>query len=316
MNPICFYHKSDLDGICSAAIVKHFIPDCELYGIDHGDVFPWDKVENSYSSRKVYMVDFSLPVYNMERLNNISRLTWIDHHKTAIDSLSETHILGLQSIKYSGCELTWIAFHAPCLLTDTESVINNFFNNKYAINKIVQLLGRYDIWDKTNIKLWNDKIVPFQYGIRSDKDIFDPCSKLWTTLLFDSHTKTSKYVKDGNNILSYLKSQNQKIAQDGAFEYCLFPNGGPYKQEDIYLNTGWQCICLNTPLFSSQSFDSVYDESKYDIMMPFAKLKNGKWKVSLYSTHEYVDCGLIAKKYGGGGHKGAAGFICDKLPWD
>ena len=37
--------------------------------------------------------------------------------------------------------------------------------------------------------------------------------------------------------------------------------------------------------------------------------------VSLYSTREDVDCGAIAKSLGGGGHKGAAGFICDELPW-
>ena len=44
MTPICFYHRADYDGVCSAAIVKKFVPDCELYGIDYGDPFPWDKV--------------------------------------------------------------------------------------------------------------------------------------------------------------------------------------------------------------------------------------------------------------------------------
>lgn len=36
MNPICFYHKADLDGVCSAAIVKHFVPECEQ--------LPWVKL--------------------------------------------------------------------------------------------------------------------------------------------------------------------------------------------------------------------------------------------------------------------------------
>lgn len=27
-------------------------------------------------------------------------------------------------------------------------------------------------------------------------------------------------------------------------------------------------------------------------------------------------CGAIAKALGGGGHKGAAGFVCDDLPWN
>jgi nanoRNase/pAp phosphatase (c-di-AMP/oligoRNAs hydrolase) len=37
--------------------------------------------------------------------------------------------------------------------------------------------------------------------------------------------------------------------------------------------------------------------------------------VSLYSTRDDIDCGAIAKTYGGGGHKGAAGFQCDTLPF-
>ena len=32
-----------------------------------------------------------------------------------------------------------------------------------------------------------------------------------------------------------------------------------------------------------------------------------------------IDCGVIAKAFGGGGgggHKGAAGFVHEKLPWE
>lgn len=28
------------------------------------------------------------------------------------------------------------------------------------------------------------------------------------------------------------------------------------------------------------------------------------------------DVGAIAKSMGGGGHKHAAGFVCDRLPWE
>ena len=34
MRPICFYHSADLDGVCSGALVKHFVPDVELVGCD------------------------------------------------------------------------------------------------------------------------------------------------------------------------------------------------------------------------------------------------------------------------------------------
>ena len=39
---------------------------------------------------------------------------------------------------------------------------------------------------------------------------------------------------------------------------------------------------------------------------------NGKqFIVSVYSNKEDVDCSLFAKRYGGGGHKGAAGYTVE-----
>lgn len=40
----CFYHSGDFDGICSGAIIKYKYPDCEMFGIDYGDEFPWDVI--------------------------------------------------------------------------------------------------------------------------------------------------------------------------------------------------------------------------------------------------------------------------------
>jgi nanoRNase/pAp phosphatase (c-di-AMP/oligoRNAs hydrolase) len=41
----------------------------------------------------------------------------------------------------------------------------------------------------------------------------------------------------------------------------------------------------------------------------------GMGTVSLYSTKPEIDCGEIARTFGGGGHKGAAGFQCTELPF-
>lgn len=38
-----------------------------------------------------------------------------------------------------------------------------------------------------------------------------------------------------------------------------------------------------------------------------------KWHVSLYNDNGEVDCSKIAKTYGGGGHKGAAGFLTSDI---
>lgn len=76
---------------------------------------------------------------------------------------------------------------------------------------------------------------------------------------------------------------------------------------------GYRVIVCNTPCGNSLVFDSV-DSDTYDIMSVF--FFDGKqYTVSLYSTKKEIDVSEIAKKHGGGGHKGAAGFQCKELPF-
>ena len=73
---------------------------------------------------------------------------------------------------------------------------------------------------------------------------------------------------------------------------------------------GHNCFAVNVGMVSSDVFGSRIEE--YDILLPH--IHNGRqWTVSLYSQN--VDVSEIAKSFGGGGHKGAAGFQCDVLPW-
>jgi len=38
-----------------------------------------------------------------------------------------------------------------------------------------------------------------------------------------------------------------------------------------------------------------------------------KYSYSIFSSNPNIDCSKIAESYGGGGHKGAAGFSSDEL---
>jgi hypothetical protein len=149
----------------------------------------------------------------------------------------------------------------------------------------------------------------------------------------DQDTPEETVSRAGYAVLAFQRQQNQRTAEAGAFEFmlhslCFYDGVGcglywggvhnPQLTRDHpgVLERTYRCICLNTPLFSSASFDSVWDPEKHDVMVPFARMANGKWKVSLYSTKPTIDCGAIAKAFGGGGHHGAAGFTCDRLPWE
>ena len=75
---------------------------------------------------------------------------------------------------------------------------------------------------------------------------------------------------------------------------------------------GVKCFAVNLGHCNSEYFKSLPDD-KYDALMPFV-FNGDMYTVSLYS--KTVDVSEIAKKYGGGGHKGAAGFQCKQLPFE
>lgn len=285
---ICFYHKADFDGKCSAAIVyQHFSdnyikePDVEFIGLNHGDIFPWEKIKNKI----VFMVDFHLnSVDLMEKLNEEAELLiWIDHHKTSVNienKLKEKNITieGIRNIDYAACELTW-------------KLLNPHIEIPYG----VKLLGRYDIWDHRN-----DDVVLFQYGMRGYKyGLQHEFHGLpWVDLLGGYEVFVDYILEIGKTILFYQENKD-KIGTRNCFE-LVFEN----------LNF----IAINNSHAGSMQFNSIWDESKYDAMMVFHLDDKKRWAFHMYTYKDGIDLSEIASRYGGGGHEGAAGFVIDYIP--
>lgn len=103
----CFYHRSDLDGHCSGAIVKMRFPECEMIGVDYQDELP---VFGYKYNEEIYIVDFSFKPEVMRELSERHILHWIDHHKSSIDNAHESGFLAsggkFLEIGKAGCELT------------------------------------------------------------------------------------------------------------------------------------------------------------------------------------------------------------------
>jgi len=251
-----------------------------MRGINYGQPFPWGDIEEGET---VYMVDFGLqPFSDMEELNNVCELHWIDHHKTAInDAFSVGFLAGggqLVEEGKAGCELTWEYLHPESPMPRT-----------------VFLLGRYDVWDHAA----DFDVLPFQYGMRNFEDTTPDNIQFWNSAIFFN---TDSVANTGRVILDYEAKQNAKFCNAYAFETEF---------------NGMIGVCANRGFTNSKVFDSVYNPVKHHLMITFVRLKPpaGKWTVSIYSTRGDVDCGAIAKTFGGGGHKGAAGFQCDGLPF-
>ncbi len=274
----CFYHSADLDGHCSGALVKREFPECEMIGINYGDDFPWDSI-GEYEN--VYMVDFSLqPFSDMQKLNDICQLTWIDHHISAIrenEKLNRPLKIGLQRDGIGACQLVWEYLHPNT-----------------SVPTFVRLLAEYDVWDHSD-----PRTVPFQYGMRLNSDTLPENQRFWWSLYDVEYV--IRICDDGATILRYQQIENRKYIETRGFE-CTF--------------AGLRCIAVNKGLTNSKIFDSVWDPKKYDAMLTFCMINPEKgWTISLYTDKPDIDVSEIAKAHGGGGHKGAAGFQCKVLPW-
>lgn len=275
----CFFHNADLDGHCSGAIVKYFNPDCEMRGINYGDPFPWLDIA---PDERVFMVDFCLqPASEMADLAAKSRLIWIDHHNTAINSMVQIGVnpFGVRDLSRAACELSW-----------------DYFAEGQEMPIAVYLLGRYDVWDHS------DKYtLPFQYGmrLRDTNPEDDRNMNFWSTL-FGGGIEIIGIVEKGRAIIQYSDKLNADYCKAYAFD-TIMPPGIP-------------AICVNKGFTGSLAFKSVYDPTRHSLMIGFCR-RNEQWGVRLYSDKPEIDCGAIAKEYGGGGHKGAAGFKCKRLPF-
>lgn len=284
MAKVCLYHGSDLDGICSAAIVKHKYPDVLLYPVEYG--YTDSKVDDLVSPEdEVIMVDYSLqPFIDMVSLSSKVNLTWIDHHDTAIDDYEKIKGLklkGIRDVDNAACELTW-----------------KFLYPDKKMPYSIWLLGRYDIWRHHE----SVSILPFQYGMKLN--YHQPEDVEWWDMVFTNHRDGSfiqDIIQDGKTIIRYRNKLNEKLCEVQAFESKIL---------------NYKCICINRALCGSTVFDSIDNIDDYDIMAAFYICKKGAWNVSLYTNKENVNVGKIAKMFGGGGHKGAAGFRCSLLPFE
>ncbi|MFW5895674.1 MAG: DHH family phosphoesterase [archaeon] len=266
---ICFHHD-DLDGRCSAYLVKRFIDegDCRFVEINYDQKFPLDKIkEGEY----VCIVDFSIePEVMRKLLKKTKNVVWVDHHISAIKKYKdfEHHIPGIRNSNHAACELVFE------LLSREGS----------ETPKAVKYIGDWDMW-----KFNYDKTEEFKIGLEAYDT--SPNSKIWDEVVENPHS----IVNEGEVILRYRNNFYKEYVKKYSFET-------EFEEYD--------CIVCNVGNVSSKLFDSLEDE--YDIKIAFA-FNGDDYIVSLYST--FIDVSIIAEKYGGGGHEGAAGFVCKRLPF-
>lgn len=283
------FHHCDHDGRCAAYLLKYYL-DMNSEFISKSDFIETDYntvIDRSIFSidERVYFLDYHPKVeedYIWLRKN--TQLFIFDHHRSAIEDItrweSENEFINpiyrILDESRSGCKIVY----------DELLSKRYFFYEPY----FVTLINDYDTWSHN----YQDTF-PFFYGLQ----LLDtnPFSKIWDQFIDDKDQEHTKVIIDSGRIIyqyqiNYDMNELRNIGFEIEFE-------------------GYQCLCINRWRSSSNTFSSYPD---YKIYISFY-YDGSKWTVGLYSRSKDTDVSVIAKKYGGGGHPGSAGFQCKTLPF-
>jgi hypothetical protein len=295
-------------------------------GYNYGQPIP-----NLSGYDNVIMCDISFPVEEMNLLGN--NLIWVDHHISAItacETNNEQGISGLRRIDFSACELTWKYFFPEPDGADyhTAHIPSNLKGENIPLPKnkmpeIVRLLGMYDSLRHKGTDE-EQKVLEFQYGARGVISNYEEAYNY----LIDNLNPTSGIVEDvlynGGAIYQYLCTEAKQAYKNGfeielgqssvkLVDLATIPDTEPETLKNaVGTFLPYKFICINKERFNPINFGIDYHKDGYDGAACFWYADN-KWHFSLYNDNDQVDCSAIAKQYGGGGHKGAAGFVVDDI---
>lgn len=269
---LCLYHD-DPDGQCSAAIVRRALGrEVQMFALEIGDPLPWEAIE---MADLVVLVDYSLTLEAMNRIKGERSFVWVDHHITALERLGEAmaDVPGKRSVQEAGCVLTW----------------QTFFPDS-AVPRAVVYVGDRDIWRHAH-----PETRAFGEGLyQQDRD--PAHDELWEPLLDDKDEPLETLIQDGQLLYdARMHGIEQSVAGYG-FEVTF---------------EGHRTLAINDS--GTGEMGEYIRNQGYDVAYCYVEaVRAGRRQtfVTLYS--EKVDVSVIARKYGGGGHRGAAGFAFER----
>ncbi len=299
--PLVLYHGGCYDGFTAAWVFNKFYqkkktqldPEPEYVAMNYGDKAP------DTAGRDVYILDFSFQRDVM--LNQIllpsNRVTVWDHHKTAEADLSGLgdELRSTRGINRQYDRIVFDMHRSGAGITYDEMVREAGqragFHSPTGSGRKEWLVDYVEDRD-----LWNWKL-PQSREISAYLSTQPMTFENWDRI---SKLQPSEVAELGKGVLDYVKQFGEKAIQTA-------------RREKIAGHKVWT---INVPYMNcSDHVNALLTERGGDFAVGYFRQLDGKWQFSLRSVGD-VDVSEIAKQFGGGGHRNAAGFKTDVLPWE
>jgi oligoribonuclease NrnB/cAMP/cGMP phosphodiesterase (DHH superfamily) len=284
---VVIYHNNCYDGVCSAWVAHRFFgPGAQYVPLNYSDQPP------DVRGKRVFLIDFSLKRGLMNQLCDVAEsVVVLDHHATAekeLAGLADVHAntVVIFDMNRSGAGIAWDYFYPgedrPDLINYVEDrdLWRYELDNSRTINAYIQ---SFDI----NLAVWLEEFEGFR-GELQGEEVYAAGEALLR--------QQSKLVRE---ICEHASIRNLP-----AFELGSWP-----KIRDMMLKYGQPVYVQTSILMSEVCEQMLKDHLEVQFCMYSFERKDVKTQYGLRSrTGSDVDVSEIAKLYGGGGHKHAAGF--------
>lgn len=215
--------------------------------------------------------------------DEVKRLLALNKRVTAIDH----HISAEAAVKLTD-RYSYALDHSGAMLAWL------YFHPAKPVPKLLRYVEDHDLFLQK---------MPHTDAIHAYLDLFDFEFRRWSKMARDLERKTllKKYVAIGKLILKHEQKLVERIVSTTAVAVTFF---------------GMRTLAVNSPVLGSEIAYALY--TKKPPMGIVWYEREGQIKVSLRSNGT-VNVAKFAEKFGGGGHKAAAGFaipVGSKLPWE
>lgn len=299
MKAVILYHGGCTDGF-TAAWAVHLALEIDGYKKTDIELVPLyrtdsaareDEVIHLCVGKHVWMVDYCWnDVDSMKDLVEFAESVQVyDHHKTAKPVLDELRKwwnqghdgIGLLSVEFdtnrSGAGIAWDTMHP-----------------KRPRPALVQYAEDYDLWRKSLPRI--EEIATLMHN-------YPKTLKDWNDLGTYIGENFEQAVLDGEAMLMMRNAQVDAIVATAGPARSL---GG--------ITLSAECVVANCPHFLANEVGhrllNEYKNAAFAATF-YVDIAQGKIHVSLRSADDRADVSEVARAYGGGGHRNAAGFILD-----
>ncbi len=299
MRPLVIYHDKCMDGFGAAfAAYLKLGDDAEYLPLSYGEC--WEEgdeavVDSEVLGRDVYILDFSFCRSIMEQVfHSAGRVVWLDHHKTAFEMWCGGYVKGdcfVDDYFSGGRNLI--------ILNDNKSgalLAWEFFHPHTEVPMLIRLIDDRDRWQ---FKLEGSREL--HAAMMSMKSWgFEQWKGIW--ILPDHHgdpawceSPTDTLIQEGSSILRAQQANVSRMAQSA--RSCTITI-----EDKVYRG-----LVVNANLhYSELGGELAINSGTYGLVWHLPE-DGEDVKCSLRSRGDY-DVSAIAKHFGGGGHRNAAGF--------